>query len=569
MTCLEKVRPPNCHLDITSCFPSCFSFFVFTQPGQKWRPAAFQVLYTHSTFTTFGNQQPRLVGQNSLVIKTSSTPIISKLVFSMEMLRRREKTRSGRLKGEVTAPDESRGSRYWVRQAAKKFRLSGRTQTGTQRIHHFGKEVVDLSSESAKDKVYNTDLDLEMFFGERDVVLVPDKAQKVFNAFKGRLVKDLDGAWKAKEPKATSRSGDPRNPGHFISELVELRMSGRSEHGPNGHVDLAPTIWVRCSAEQMGSMRKALDEPSISWIHDTKFGTIMLGEAAQLLSTDASSSRYEIPTGPGIPLGPDLLDGITLHLEIEDVSARSSVEGIFFRATLMQGGVVRSQKLSTIGGVLNVGGRPVGVTSAHGILGNIWDAALNKEDELLPRVDAIAGETPEHDRNSARGPNNIASSGGSSEEDDLSCYAKFTRRPPQPSTPPPRKWIEVELGDVANFLGLKAIMVKVDDSVPSTVVFIEDVVKSDFALVRLDSISKHLGTGAPAPSTSVIGYETSNAITPGPVLIHLRGREVEGTVLAHPASLEIFGISLPTQYVRLPQPLRELSSVVPCSPLAP
>ena len=487
----------------------------------------------------------------------------------MEMLRRRAKTRSGRLKGQVIAEDETRGSRAWMRQAKEKFRLSGRTQTGAQPIHHFGKEVVDLSSPSAKDKVYNTDMDRKMFFGERDVVLVPEKAQKVFKTFKGRLEMDLDRAWKAIEPKSTSRSVDPRNPGHFISELVELRMSGRSEHGPDGHVDLVPTIWVRCSEEQMESMKKALDDTSISWIHTTKFGRIMLGEAAMLLSRDASSHHYEIPVGRGIPLGPNLLDGITLHLEIEDVSARTSVEGMFFRATLMKGGVVRSQKLSTIGGVLNVGGRPVGVTSAHGILGNIWDAALSKEGELLPGVDPIAGETSEHDRNSARGPNKTLSSGGSSEEDDLSCYAKFTRRPPQPSTPPPRKWIEVELGDVANFLGLKAIMVKVDDGVPSTVVFIEDVVKSDFALVRLDNISNHLRTGGPPLSTSVLEYETSNTITPGPVLIRLGDREVEGTVLAHPASLKIFGISLSTQYVRLPQPLRELSSVVSCFPLAP
>lgn len=470
---------------------------------------------------------------------------------------------SGQLKGS-TATRTDRGSFAWVRRIAEKFKSSGRTQTQT--IQYFGSETVDLSNQSAKDKVYNI-LNTDIFFGMRDAVPVPREAQAVFDErIVHRLKKDLDQAWKAIQPKSTSRLRNTRTPNQFISELVELRMSGRAAGGRNGRVELVPTIWVRCTAWQRAGMEEALDATCMKWAHETEFGRIMVGDTAKLLSSDASSS-YEIPVGRGVPLDQHRLDGITLHLEIEDVATRTSVEGMLCRATLMKGGVVRSQKLSTIGGILDVGGRPFGLTSAHGILGNLWDA-LCMEGYILPGADSIADETFGFDRNAPPESNNI-SSGGSSDEDDFSCYAEFAMKPPHPPPAPPRKWIEVEIGDVANFLSLKAIAVKGEDGVPSTVLLINDGLKSDFALVRLDSISNHMGKDAPTNtlSTSVIGYEASEIIAPGPVSIHLRNMEVEGIVLENPASLDIFGVSMSTQYIQLPQPLRKFSSSVSSFPL--
>lgn len=448
------------------------------------------------------------------------------------------------------------GSKVWVRRITEKFRSSRRIEATA--ISSFGSEVVDLTDQSAIGRVYN--LRKDIFLAERDAVPVPPEAKRAFeDTILSRLETDLKEAWRVIESNPTSKQRTLRTPNQNILERAELRMSGKATGGRrHGRVELVPTIWVRCPESHRADMERALDDGCMKWAHECGFGRVMVGDAAKLRSTDIPLSAHEIPRGRGISL--DGLDDFRLHIEIEDPSSGASVEGVLCRVTLMQGPVVRSQKHSTLGGVLDIGGRPFGVTSAHAILGNLWDSH-HVEDGSFPRNDPVAGESDDAEmigldrRASPPEGQSSASSQSSLDEDDLNFYAEFAKKQTCLSTLPSRKWIEVDLGDVANFLGLKALFVKGDDGTSSTVVFVKDVLKSDFALLSLDRLLHHVVTEASQLSTSVVGYEMSDIVGPGPVLIRLRDRDLEGTVLSRPARLDIFGISVSTQYIQLRETL--------------
>lgn len=451
-----------------------------------------------------------------------------------------------------TGRDEiERGSIAWVRRLVEGFMRSKTAQTLT--ATHFKSEVVELSDDSAKDRVYC--IRKNIFLAMRGDIPVPPEAEAAYNdKIKYRLMKDLDKAWKSIEPKAKNRRRSARDPNQFISESLELRMSGRATGGRSGRVELVPTIWVRCPEHQQASMKKALRDNCMGWAHSTELGKIMVGDAAKLLSSEASSP-FEMPVGRGMLLESPRFAGVTLHLEIEDVATLTSIEGIFCRATLVQDGVVRSQKLSTIGGVVSIDGRPFGLTSAHAMFGNLWDSLCGSGGGVI-EGDGIAQEAVRLNHSNLVEPNNLSSE-DSSDEEDFSCYAEFARKPPAPS-PMPKRWIAVELGDVANFLGLKATPMQGEQSVPPAIMFFKDGFKSDFALIRLDSISKSLGAGQSVWATNVDRADTAKNIDPGPVLIRLGEEEVPGTLLAYSAGLGIFKVSIPTQHVQLLQPLGKL-----------
>ncbi|KAK4184602.1 major facilitator superfamily domain-containing protein [Podospora australis] len=455
-------------------------------------------------------------------------------------------------KAVVAGDEKDRGSVAWVRRIVDKFKSSGKRQVQVQQptVQHFKTEVVELSDATSKDKVYNI-RKTDMFLAYRVAVPVPPEAQACYEQHKYNLMRDLDAAWRVIEAESASRARDARSPNQFISECLELRMSGRATGGSNGRVELAPTIWVRCSKHQKTRLEKALESTSMRGMHTTEFGRVMVGDAAKLNSTDASSP-YDIPVGSGMTLDSFngiSLENITLHLEVEDPSSRLTLEGLSLRATLMQDGIVRSQNISKIGGLLSIDGHPVGLTTAHGILGNLWDALNN------------AGSTDLGGSVIAQEPVDIEdTSSAESSDDEFSCYAEFAHKRTQPASTP-RKWIDVELGEEANFLGLKAIPVK-GGGVPSTISFIKDIRKSDYALIHLDNIIKRLGMNSLSSGsmTTVDRFEATDNIPPGPVVIRLGEVDIGGLLLEHPASLEIFGVSIATQYIQLLKPMAVGSS---------
>ena len=391
-----------------------------------------------------------------------------------------------------------------------------------------------------------------IFVGLPSEIPVPPEAKAVFEQkVKALLLADLDQARKYIESTSPGR----RDPNSYIFEPVVLRMSGRAASGRDGAVKLSPTIWVRCSPAQRQSMQKAIGESCMKWAHKTEFGEIMVENSARLLSSN--QLEYQVPAGVGAPL--DGLGGFRLYLEIEDPLSRKTLpHGTLCRATIMDGSAIFSQNLSRIGGLITVDGNPFGLTTAHGILGSVWDMLWNDEDPhklSLPPT----GEPPQSFTGDP--PSKTTQDGGSTDDisgDDYSCYADFTVKSTESTeTKQTTKWVEVQLRGVANFLGVKALPGNNPwTDTPTTIVFVKDFLKSDFALIGMDSAWELPVPMEPAAASAVRGVYRSGPLLQGPVEVDI-GEELRlnGLLLSEPSSLDILGVSLPTRIIQLAQPL--------------
>ncbi|KAK1830588.1 hypothetical protein QBC39DRAFT_372631 [Podospora conica] len=307
-------------------------------------------------------------------------------------------------------------------------------------------------------------------------VPVPPEAQELFDKqFKSLLLADLEEAKRYIESTSTGK----RDPNNYIFEPLVLRMSGSpASRERDGTVTLSPTIWVRCSPAQQKGMRKALQKSCMKWAHNTEFGEIVVS-AARLLSSNPPG-WWEVPTGTGSAI--NSFEGFTLHFEIEDPSARhqeTPLHGILCRATIMHGSVIFSQNLSRIGGLITVNGRTLGLTSAHGIFGSMWDM-LQSDSDIQGDLAQTEDEHASSDGGSSDGglsnPDDDDIDQESSDESahDYSCYTEFTLKPPDPVEAKSTSWLEVHLGGAANFLGQKAILAAENTDL-STIIFIKDV----------------------------------------------------------------------------------------------
>lgn len=376
-----------------------------------------------------------------------------------------------------------------------------------------------------------------------EVPIPPESMQLFRQKIEPKLLADIHEAKRHIEASCSQR----RDPNDFIHEPVELRMSGRALDGPDGTVKLKPTIWVRTSPANHRAMQKAMKKSCMKWVHNTQFGEVMVEISARLLSF-SPREKWVVPTGPGAIL--DDLEGVTLHLEIEDPPEKPHFpDGVFCRATIMQGSEILSQRLSRIGGFVSINGRSLGLTTAHSMLGTLWDILL-ADDDTSEAIRSVRESTSLSQPSTLLLDDDSISRGPTS--DNYACYSRFCLPPLSASRP--TKWVSAQLGDAANFLGLKAISVQGAGSIRPAIVFIKDNLKSDFALI-------HPGRAWSSPTSSyptVRAICTMNPTPPGPVSIHLGNHNtLAGTILAQTGGLEILGVHLTTAIVELSQPLAE------------
>ncbi|KAK3339869.1 hypothetical protein B0T25DRAFT_523546 [Lasiosphaeria hispida] len=385
---------------------------------------------------------------------------------------------------------------------------------------------------------------------------VPSGAKEMFDRdIKGRLQRDLEEAKKQVE-RVIARGLGFRRADDWIMEEPALRMSGEATGGAAGSVILSPRIWICCSKRYRRQVKKALSHPFHNWAQNTEFGTIMVGDSAKLLArseaiTESSLGAGDMPSGSGIELSP----GLSLHLEIEHVEPNIPISGLFCRATAMCDGVIISQKLSTIGGVIEVDGHQFGITTAHGML------------------DGVRDQLYQHIHPNQQGENLVDQGEYSDDESDSSsegynCYATYRRMPPA-AGPKPRnisKWTPVGIGSVANFLGLKLVSSRMGDA-SNTKVCIDNALKSDFALLELGDARKtrtngyNEDPGRPGAIGSVTAAAETNGLSSGPVKIVLGPRlVVSGTLLADGGCLNVLDVAMQTRIIDLDSPLAPGSS---------
>lgn len=142
---------------------------------------------------------------------------------------------------------------------------------------------------------------------------------------------------------------------------IELRWAGVAD----GHqIELRPTIWVKCEGRQVkGLVEGVLANPTLAWAASYN----MQVQDSLVLTTTPSAVRIaSLDPGRG---GFRFHDSLRVHLHLQEPEDGVSACGLLFCTTITHAGVVIDQRLSRLGGLLELGGEAIYATStAHGII---------------------------------------------------------------------------------------------------------------------------------------------------------------------------------------------------------
>lgn len=160
---------------------------------------------------------------------------------------------------------------------------------------------------------------------------------------------------------------DPRR----ATYTLELFFSGSAI--VETHVNLFPTIWIRCTRASKGTITKALKEEHLKWIQNSIDKDVFIFPFLKMLDEREGVRIDGLDLSGGFSFG----DSYQMHLHVQEVTADSSACGLVCCTTITHHGGVVDQSLSRIGGVLvqqdNGAGNPsspslVAVSTAHGML---------------------------------------------------------------------------------------------------------------------------------------------------------------------------------------------------------
>ncbi|KAI3328921.1 hypothetical protein HD806DRAFT_266640 [Xylariaceae sp. AK1471] len=187
---------------------------------------------------------------------------------------------------------------------------------------------------------------------------------------------------------------------------LELRLSGRVSTNQED-VELRPTIWAICASGFYTTLvEEALTQCQLSWIADEPI------EVVKGLSFNKQRARI---AGLDLSKGFHFTASYQVHLHVEEPGEDNSACGLVVCATITKDGNIIDQCVSRLGGLIQINGRIVCASTAHGILDMLIAARLvptTQEDFSSPREisrsdneseaesDSTAATDPESDSDS-------------------------------------------------------------------------------------------------------------------------------------------------------------------------
>jgi hypothetical protein len=223
---------------------------------------------------------------------------------------------------------------------------------------------------------------------------------------------------------------------------LELRMSGYASSPHSTHVALIPRIWVLYDHDRWKKQVKKFVQ-ELEWLNHEGFGPVEIRKGSPRLATMNPLMLVEnlrLLPHQGFPLRGDWY----LHLHVEARPDPSAI-GRLCCATATKNGSIRGQRISRIGGIVNIDSqRRLAITTAHGMLELVWDALMDLE--------------PDDDTDSDRSSPSSECSGYESDASSAFGDAPWFEAswPTLPSGVKPqevRHWESVEILGVTSFLG--------------------------------------------------------------------------------------------------------------------
>lgn len=397
---------------------------------------------------------------------------------------------------------------------------------------------------------------------------MPDSALERWNDKKGddgKLVRgmqhqlhvDLDVVRTTITKKCKPKSGS-----EATVQMPELRMVG-GKVGTGNLVKLETTIWISCTCKCSKNKVKEFLRRDLPWVQDNCQN---LGWRLEVrVDPPAVFSAVEYParlTNLTLERPIRLRDNTEMYLHVEDSDDNTSACGRYLCTTFVGEGNVTKQRFSRLGGLIDLNGKTLVVTTAHSILERFMS-------DLQPPSEELQSDSSQDDQSDE------PASKSDDDTDDNGC-ASDQSGPSEPSIPHPNalgykdpatisSWKPIQFGGPINFLGLgrhtltsQAGGGKAPQHPPGT----------DFALFELgpEMVTAENTYSDPTAYKTLVGsYSEKQDMKYGPVEILVDDERPEhGFLLPQASGIYIRGIMLETRKVELHAPLGRKSITWVC-----
>ncbi|KAH6987098.1 hypothetical protein EDB80DRAFT_731349 [Ilyonectria destructans] len=331
-------------------------------------------------------------------------------------------------------------------------------------------------------------------------------------------------------------------------EKPELRLSGRAATGSNG-VNLSLAVWILCgSGWCRDKVKKKLRELSLfqscHWQIEVQEGASVYG------AIQDSVPLQNLDLGHPIRLREDT----ELYLHVETPEDNESACGRLVCSTIMTQGVVAEQRLSRLGGRINIADDRLVVTTAHGMLEHLMAVPQSSSSTSESSGSSNSDEFEESD---TEDEDCTADSGDGQQDGTETCEPHRDRlgykNPEHVSS-----WTPARLGGPVNFLGMGTDALGSDTRGSWSHLAVAD---TDFALLEAPELNTAKNTYAmhsnqDSSPTWVRHFPHNEGMMSGPVKVLVDDDQPEnGFILPQSSSISVQGITVETQKVELREPL--------------
>lgn len=345
-----------------------------------------------------------------------------------------------------------------------------------------------------------------------------------------------------------------KSQGEAKIEKPELRLSGRAATGSNG-VNLSLAVWILCgSGWCRDKVKKKLKKLSLfqscNWQIEVQEGASVYG------AIQDSVPLQNLDLGHPIRLREDT----ELYLHVETPEDNESACGRLVCSTIMTQGVVAEQRLSRLGGRINIVDHELVVTTAHGMLEHFMALPLSSSSTSESSGSFNSDEFEESDSEDE----DCTEDSGDGQQDGTETCEPHRDRLGYKNPEHISSWTPVRLGGPVNFLGMGSDALGSDSRGSWSHLAVAD---TDFALLEVPELNTAkniytMHTNQDSSPTWVRHFPHNEGMMSGPVKVLVDHDQPEnGFLLPQSSSISVQGVTMETQKVELREPLGKLPTI--------
>jgi hypothetical protein len=336
-------------------------------------------------------------------------------------------------------------------------------------------------------------------------------------------------------------------------EKPELRLSGRRPSGSNDGVSLSVAVWVLCGSKwcQEKVKKRLGSRMPPGWTLEVHVGASVWGAVHAPTTLDLNLER---------PIR--LQEDMELYLHVETPDDGGSACGRLVCSTVVVRGDVVDQRISRLGGRLDISSNRLVITTAHGMVEHLMAVSQPVASAPEPSAPPLDSCDESDDSCTEEG-----------DDDDLQAELEATPRGRIGYKDPSSVscWKTATLGGPARFLGMRLDELVASDRSVRTPFSKENANSSprstDFAVLDVPEIASAENTyitqgDQQANRTRVRRFQKGDDTMVGNVEVLVDdSRPEKGFLLRQSSSISVRGITLETRKVEIREPLGRLPTI--------